>query len=266
MQAVLFNDGQTIEWGKPDSFVTAIMCALSMSFPAGEDFFIDCLQKGYAALPPDKKEKWKSEVDRFCKEEANHSRAHLIHNQKNAAAYGFVNSWAIRAAKRAAKMSSKNPKHCVASTAAVEHITTVLACWILLNNHVLEKADVETRKIWLWHAKEEIGHRKVAIELYRDMGGSEEWRIKWMRIMYTLTVVDTIRQTVSNVWHMGGFFKLSTWTNAYRILFSKGGVFRWSYPYFKAYGQQDYHISQHEELIQMALGNTPKPTDNQPNQ
>jgi predicted metal-dependent hydrolase len=211
------------------------------------------MRRGCAELSEELKEKWNSEVERFCKEEANHSKAHLLHNEKNIALYGFVNNWATRSAKRVAKMKGKNAKHYVASTAAVEHITTILACWCLLNQHILQNAPKETKDLWIRHSLEEIGHRKVAIDLYRAMDGSEEWRIKWMKIMYVLTLTDMIRQTFNNIWRMGGFFKLSTWINGYRILFGKGGVIRWSYPYLKAYGKKDYHINHHEELINHCL-------------
>ena len=253
MQTVLFNNGQPIEWGKPDSFVTAIMCALSLSFPVGEDFFIEALQKGFDSLPTDLQKKWKTEVNRFCDEENNHSRAHSIHNEKYILTYGFVNGWGERAKNRVTKMYGKNPKHYVASTAAIEHITTVMACWLLQNQHILDNAEPETKKLWIWHSTEEINHSKVAIDLYRDMGGSEEWRIRWMKIMFALTLIEGIRQTISNIWNMGGFFKLATWINAYKLLFSEGGFIRWCYPYFKAYGQHNYHISQHDAVIELAL-------------
>lgn len=249
----MFNNGQPLDWGKPDSFATAFMGALSMSFPVGEAFFMDSVRRGYAALSDDLKVKWAPEITRFCKEEENHSKAHEIHNKKNSKLYGFVNHWHARSEKRVRAMANKNPKHYVASTAAVEHITTIMGCWLLLNAHVLRKAPKDVRQLWLWHAVEEIQHREVAINLYKDLRGSEKYRIKWMKIMYTLTILDTIRQTINNIWHMGGFFKLSTWVNGYKFLFSKGGVLSWSYPYFKAYALPNYHISQHEALIDMAL-------------
>lgn len=253
MSALIFNNGQPIDWGKPDSFVTAIMGALSMSFPVGEDFFVDSIRRTHAALPKNLKEKWGPEVNRFCKEEQSHSRAHVVHNQKNCSEFGFINNWGVRAAKRISKMDDRDVRHYSAAVAATEHLTTVLACWLLLNKHILENAPRDTRNLWLWHAAEELGHREVAIDMYRDLGGSEKWRIKWMKIIYTVTVIDCFRQTLHNVWRMGGFFKLSTWVNGYKLMFSKNGVMRWSYMYFKAYGQQNYHISQHQAVIDMAL-------------
>jgi len=248
-----FNDGQPLDWGKPDSFVTAFMGALSMSFPVGEDFFIESIKRSHASLPDDLKEKWGSEVNRFYKEEQTHSRAHTIYNEKICSEFNFVNLWGAWAEKRIAKMDDRDVRHYSASVAATEHLTTVLGAWLLINKHILENAPKETRNLWLWHANEELGHREIAIDLYRDLGGSDEWRIKWMKIIYTVTIIDCFRQTMHNVWRMGGFFKLSTWVNAYKLMFSKNGVMRWSYPYFKAYGQENYHISQDQAMIDMAL-------------
>ena len=253
MNVSLFNDGQPIDWGKPDSFVTAFWGALSMIFPAGEEFFMDSIRRSYASMPDDLKKKWESEVNRFYKEEENHSRAHVIYNDKNGVEYGFVNKWGARAAKRMATMDGKDVRHYSAAVAATEHLTTVLGAWLLLNKHTFENAPKETRNLWFWHAAEEIGHREIAIDIYRDLGGSEKWRIKWMRIIYIATAVDCLRQTIHNIWRMGGFFKLSTWVNAYKLMFSKNGVMRWSYTYFKAYGQENYHISQDQAMIDMAL-------------
>jgi hypothetical protein len=253
MGVSIFNDGQPIDWGKPDSFVTAFMGALSMSFPVGEDFFIKSIRRSHAALPDNLKEKWESEVNRFYKEEQNHSRAHVMYNEKNCSEFGFVNNWGIWAEKRIAKMEDRDVRLCSAAVAATEHLTTVLGAWLLLNKHTLQNAPKETRNLWLWHAAEELGHREIAIDMYRDLGGSEKWRIKWMKIIYTVTIIDCFRQTIHNIWRMGGFFKLSTWINGYKYLFAKNGIIRWSYPYFKAYGQENYHISQDQAMIDMAL-------------
>ena len=47
MSASIFNDGQPIDWGNPNSFATAFLGALSMIFPAGEEFFIDSIRRSY---------------------------------------------------------------------------------------------------------------------------------------------------------------------------------------------------------------------------
>ena len=47
-------------WCAGDAFQTAWFNALSMSFPIGEQFFIDSLRAGVAMLPPDEREELKS--------------------------------------------------------------------------------------------------------------------------------------------------------------------------------------------------------------
>ena len=40
-------------WCGNDAFRTALFNALSMSFPVGEQFFMDAVRNGYQALPPE---------------------------------------------------------------------------------------------------------------------------------------------------------------------------------------------------------------------
>jgi len=249
----LYNKGKPIEWQKSTSFGTAFMDALSMSFPAGEKFFIDSVEAGYKALPENKKQKFLADVENFCREEENHSKAHIAYNNKIINKFNIVNHWKSRSLKRIEAMSKYNVRHHLASTAAVEHITTVMGCWLLLNKHILDTASPDFKTMWIWHVKEELLHRKVAIDLYRELGGSEKVRLWWMKTMYILTLTDIVRQTIHHIWKMGGFFKFMTWYNAYHFLFSKNGLFRWTYPLFKAYGQLNYHPSQDDDLVNLAL-------------
>jgi predicted metal-dependent hydrolase len=57
-------------WCAGDPFRTALINALSMSFPVGEQFFIDSVRSGFAALPPELQEKHRAEVQGFVGQEA----------------------------------------------------------------------------------------------------------------------------------------------------------------------------------------------------
>ena len=49
-------------WCGGDAFRSALFNALSMSFPVGEQFFIDSVRNGFKALPADKQPRFKEEV------------------------------------------------------------------------------------------------------------------------------------------------------------------------------------------------------------
>src|SRR5690349_12014098 len=79
-------------WCGGDAFRTALFNALSMSFPVGEQFFIDSVRKGFAALPPAQQDQMRTEVQGFVGQEATHRRLHSLYNAQ-LEQQGFVNAW-----------------------------------------------------------------------------------------------------------------------------------------------------------------------------
>ena len=68
-------------WCAGDAFRTAFMNALSMSFPVGEQFFIDAVRDGQKALPPEQQARYAQEVQGFIGQEATHRRLHALYNE-----------------------------------------------------------------------------------------------------------------------------------------------------------------------------------------
>ena len=56
-------------WCGGDAFRSALFNALSMSFPVGEQFFIDAVRDGHKALPPDQQAQFADEVRGFIGQE-----------------------------------------------------------------------------------------------------------------------------------------------------------------------------------------------------
>ena len=67
-------------WNGGDAFRTAWFNALSMSFPVGEQFFIDAVKLGMKALPQAQREALAAEVQGFIGQEATHRRLHALFN------------------------------------------------------------------------------------------------------------------------------------------------------------------------------------------
>ena len=67
-------------WCGGDAFRSALFNALSMSFPVGEQFFIDAVRDGHKALPVDKQAQFADEVRGFIGQEATHRRIHALFN------------------------------------------------------------------------------------------------------------------------------------------------------------------------------------------
>ena len=65
-----------LRWNGGDAFTSAFMNALSMSFPLGEQFFIDSLRRGVKELSPELKASFAQDIKGFIGQEATHRRIH----------------------------------------------------------------------------------------------------------------------------------------------------------------------------------------------
>ena len=162
-------------WVRGDMFATAFLNALSVVFPRGETFMIEAL------LP------WKDraegqlakDISTFIAQEAAHSREHVGFNKAIIDA-----GYDIEALDRAIKQFVSFFSGCgevtkLGATMCIEHLTAIVAAEILKNRGHLEGTDLELRKLWLWHAIEEVEHKAVAFDVWmfatREWSGARRW-------------------------------------------------------------------------------------------
>ena len=229
-------------WNGGDAFRTAFFNALSMSFPAGEQFFIDAVRAGVKALPPQAQGGFAPEIQGFVGQEATHRRLHGLFNAQ-LARQGHVNTWESRIVRRNRRLAGADPRHAVGITAATEHFTAIFAEHLLSTPKVLAGAEPRLRALWEWHSSEESEHRSTAFDLYRELGGDEAWRCRWMRVVTLYFATDLLRQTVRNLWHDRALLRLSTWRSAGTYLFGSHGLVRRTYRPWRSYLRPDFHPS-----------------------
>ena len=229
-----------VRWNGGDAFRSALFNALSMSFPVGEQFFIDSVRAGVKALPPEKQAVFEKEVKDFVAQEATHRRIHATFNA-NLERQGCTNTWAVRSAARIKRNSWRGVLFQVGSTAAIEHFTAILSAWMFRNPQVFAGAEQRLTTLWQWHAAEEAEHRSTAFDLFRALEGSEEGRCKVFKVITTIFLSNLVRQTVRNLWEDGSLFKWSTWRSAASVLFSKDGMVRGSIGPWRDYLAPDFH-------------------------
>ena len=230
-------------WCGGDAFRTALFNALSMSFPVGEQFFIDAVRNGHKALPADKQAEFKAEVQGFIGQEATHRRIHALFNG-HLEKQGLVNDWAPRATERMKLMEGLDPRHALGVTAANEHFTAIMAEWMLGNPDLLSGTDTRLQTLWLWHSAEEAEHKSTAFDIYQALGGSHEWRITWFKRITTVFLTDTLRQTVNNLRRDGTLWRWSTFKSAASTLFGRRGMIRTAVKPWRDYMRKDFHPTQ----------------------
>lgn len=235
-------------WCGDDAFRSALFNALSMSFPVGEQFFIDSVRNGLKALPADLQERYQKETQGFIGQEATHRRIHALFND-HLERQGLVNHWGPRAQQRVKRLEGIDPRHWLAVTAAYEHFTAIMAQWILRHHDLLDGCEPRLKTLWLWHACEESEHKSTAFDLYHALGGSHAWRITWFRRVTVFFVSDVIRQTVGNLRRDGSLWKWSTWKSAGSYLFGRRGLISQTFKPWRAYLRRDFHPSQQDSEL-----------------
>ena len=231
-------------WCGGDAFLTAWFNALSMSFPIGEQFFIDSVRNGFKALQPQKQAAFQHEVQGFVGQEATHRRIHGLFNQQ-LEDQGLDNAWERRASKRLAMMGNVDPRHPLGVTAANEHFTALFAEWLLARPELLDGCEPRLKAMWLWHSAEEAEHKNTAFDLYQALGGSLEWRSRWMKRVTWIFLFDALRQTANNLRSDGSLWRWATWSSGWRHLLGREGLLRQSFPAWRQYFRADFHPNQH---------------------
>lgn len=227
-------------WWGGQAFRTAFMNALSMSFPVGEQYFIDAVRAGGAALSPRQRERFEAETRGFIAQEATHRHLHRLFNE-HLARQGFVNHWESRARQRIERLRHLNVRHHLAATAANEHLTAIMAEHLLSHPEQWAGTEPRLQALWFWHASEELEHRSTAFDLYLALGGNERFRRHWFWMASVYFTADVLRQTVHNLRRDRSLWRWSTWTDAWRFLFGRDGVVRACAGPWRAYWRRDFH-------------------------
>jgi predicted metal-dependent hydrolase len=235
-------------WCRDDAFLTALFNALSMSFPVGEQFFIDSVRAGFLELSPEQRAAMKDGVDGFIGQEATHRRVHALFNQ-HLEKQGLLNTWSHRVMRRLSRLQNLEARHYLGLTAAYEHFTAIFADWLLGQTSFLDACEPRLKTMWLWHSAEESEHKSLAFDLYRALGGSHAWRVRWFRRVTFFFLTDLVRQTVRNLHSDGALWKWSTLHSAWHFLLGRQGLLRLTYGPWRQYYREDFHPDAQETTL-----------------
>lgn len=157
-------------WLDQDVYLTHLFNAPSLVFPYVESFVntaVDNLEIEDGLL--------RQQCQQFIDEESSHAKEHVKYNQVlHESGYDFVSVRnAIRKKLQMVK-TSWSPLSRLAVAVGFEHLTLNISK-VVLQNNLLSAAENNMKSFWLWHMKEEIGHKDVLMDLYLYLGGGY-WR------------------------------------------------------------------------------------------
>lgn len=235
------NDALARDWFGNHPFKTAWFNAMSITFPLGEKFFIDSVRH---FSPRIEDPKLQAEIRGFCGQEGFHRREHDHYNQTLCRLRGYdlalLEGRLARNIARAKKFLS--PIEQLASTAALEHITAIMAEAALNPDApLLESGDPAMQSLWDWHAAEEMEHKAVAFDVYRAVGGSEKLRKRALRQATFFLMFDIMMGLIHMLRRDRKLWRLSIWRDGWRFLFAPGGVLRRLWRPYRDYFRDGFH-------------------------
>lgn len=161
-------------WMANSPIATAIANGVNLLFPHGERFFVRSVHHFLGQIDDPA---LRQAIKGFFGQEGRHARAH---DQFNAIlrTQGFEVDRFLDAYQRASSWieAHASPKLRLATTAAAEHFTAILAEGAF-SQDVLDLAAPELRALLAWHAAEEIEHKAVAFDVLQTIDPSYALRL-----------------------------------------------------------------------------------------
>ncbi len=229
-------------WGvEANPMMTALMGALSASFPAGERYFIQSVAHYMKDIQDDPE--LLARVRGFSGQEGQHTKEHLAFNR-------FLEDRGIPVLaieKRVEEVlkhftDTNTPAHNLARTVALEHLTAFLAAVALDNDEVFfGKMHPTIAAFWGWHLIEEFEHRSVAFDVYQKCVGDDKLRKKTMVVTTILFSVINLVRTARIMRITGHGRNFRAWREGYDIMFGKLGVFRKMMPLYMSFYKDGFH-------------------------
>lgn len=245
-------------WCRNEAFATHVLDGLSGTFPVGESFFVRSVMRYPEAFKDDPE--LAAAVRAFAGQEGRHSHEHARHLEMlDAHGYSGIR---LRNAlvEKILRFSNKwQPVTSLAATAAVEHLTAILARVVLNGDRMVYGMDPRMKSLWQWHALEEAEHKSVAYDVFMRVSGSYPLRV-WILAINTLGLfVEIMDRAVYMLWKDGELFKRKTWSDGWRFLFACGqaasgedryqprGILRGLGPEYWAWYRREFHPADHDD-------------------
>lgn len=238
-------------WFGGDPFKTRMFDALSLTFPDGERYFIECVRlfRNQISDP-----ELQQRVADFIRQEAQHGIAHDKMNEEMKK-QGMPVDQFIQFLNRLFKSELKNrsPQYNIAMTAAAEHLTALMAETFYSRKETLADAHPYVRALFAWHSIEEMEHRDVAFDVMQQVGEVPESLRKFTLALTTVAMFGFTFYRANVMLSYDGFSRLDRIKLTAQGLpwfFGKHGVMtRMKKQYFDWY-KQGFHPSQHPIIAQ----------------
>ena len=203
-------------WFGGDPFKTRMFDALSLTFPDGERYFIQCVRLYREQITnPDLQQK----VADFIKQEAQHGIAHDKMNQILIDQGMPVQKFTQHVNQRLGHALKRYPQQFnIAITAACEHLTALMADAFFSEKTTMQDAHPFIRALFAWHSIEEMEHRDVAYDVMTQVAQTSN------RLRYTALALVTVLMFGFTMQRANGLLKADGFSIFERIKMARQGL------------------------------------------
>jgi predicted metal-dependent hydrolase len=177
--------------------------ASSILFPPWEKAFAHVITY---YLPLVKDDALKTRMESFIKEEIAHANAHEAFNKR----HGLIELQQQEELRVRAVYRKPQMQFWLGIMVSIEHMASCMARSVLKKWGNVQNKDY---KVFCWHAKEELGHKSLAIDLWNHLGFTKKSLRKYALINQKYVMKFLICYTVKNTWQEKAFFKTKTWVD-----------------------------------------------------
>lgn len=175
-------------WLGGDPVGTAVLNALSLTFPDGERLFIDAVKHYRSQVSG----KLASDVAGFIAQEAIHSREHYELNRLIDRDRYPVAEIEAGVRERVQMGRDRGPMAMLISTIALEHFTAMMAETHLASKELFDGAAPDIERLWRWHAMEETEHKAVAFDVFMEV--TKDWSpfLRYRRRVISMALITLV--------------------------------------------------------------------------
>jgi uncharacterized protein len=166
-------------WNNDNAFRSRLLDAFSLMIPSGERFLVATVNDWLQTPACDRASaELQQEAQRFVREELSHQRAHRLYNDRMAATAPVARQLEQRIDAAAEELTPWRLQTRIAYASAFENLTTILCTQMVRErNPWLAGRPSAQKRLWLWHAHEEMAHHQVVTAVMRAAGVSHGLRI-----------------------------------------------------------------------------------------
>jgi len=230
-------------WNGGDPFATHFLNSLSSVFPDGEAFFVRSVQHFRDRV--DEPNLLRA-IQGFAGQEAQHSQQHCRHVEL-LVAQGYTALVRLnRMADKGMRFGNRHwPKLSLASTAATEHLTALLARRILSRGSEFTAAmDPRMAALWRWHSVEEAEHKAVAYDVLLKVAPSRALRSFALLLNTVGLFVEMLARTFYMLAKDGVLLRRATLSSGWRFLLGRSGLLRGHGRDYIAWFRRGFHPNQ----------------------